>query len=217
MFHSRAKNKLYYISKYNCCGHFCAHVFPIVLSETELKDLWAGMPMFQVVHNVPCAHTLSVIPHYISYASLLLTGHPSLALAALPWSRNHTQITCVVREVAGNPSIKANNQSISPDVCRNGKESIKSKSKLFARQIFVISRIDCNACIWCFSAGIFSTTSLVFYNSSCVILCVCVETGFSRAPQNCHSKFNRLGKLGGPQAQSDLFWPINRVNLIGGF
>lgn len=32
-------------------------------------------------------------------------------------------------------------------------------------------------------------------------------------PQNCHIRFNGLGDT---QAQSDLFWPISRVNLIGG-
>lgn len=47
-----------------------------------------------------------------------------------------------------------------------------------------------------------------------VYVCVCVRGyWFLSSPQNCHIKFNRLG---GTQAQSDLFWPISRANLIGG-
>lgn len=45
-----------------------------------------------------------------------MTGHPSWAVAALLWCRNHAQITCVVRVVAGNPSVKASAPSISPDM-----------------------------------------------------------------------------------------------------
>lgn len=53
--------------------------------------------------------------------SLPWTGHPSRTLAALLWFRNHTQITCVVRGVAGNLSVQAPTVSIFCDTYTAGK------------------------------------------------------------------------------------------------
>lgn len=62
---------------------------------------------------------------------------------------------------------------------------------------------------------VFSAFSSLFF-LLCISLCVGVSVWQPtppEAPKNCHINFNRLR---GPEAQSDLFWPISRVNLSGG-
>lgn len=55
--------------------------------------------------------------------------------------------------------------------------------------------------------------SSLLYSTPDLCLCVSMAAAFCRAPKNCHIRFNWPGDT---QAQSDLFWPISRGNLIGG-
>lgn len=176
------------------------------------------------------AGSLCVIAHIIYH--IILSGVPPsdwpsiMGLGgSLPWSRNHTQITCVVRGVAGNSSIKANTLSISPDMCRNGKESMKNtlrgKNWEFLSNVKLmdewglLAETQLKMLLKCVLLQLQCILSFLLcpFSTVCLRACVCMCGAVSLEPKNCHIKFNRLG---GTPAQSDLFWPISSVNLIGG-